>query len=1053
MLRITLLGSPHAVWQDRPLLLGRRQSRALLYRIAATGEAVPRDQLCFLLWPDEPDNAARRYLSVVLSHLKRALPVPAALVIKSDSVMLDPALAWVDAVQWSRACAAALRERRVELLQAAVEGYSGLFLDGFDLPDRPEFQAWLAGERQAIEWRFLHVLDALAETATAAGNRAAAIGAAVRYLSVDPLAEEQHRPLMRLYAAAGDRAAVERQWQQCVTALERELDVEPLPETYAVFQAVRDGRNPPVAQRSGPRLELHRADTQAAADAAPALDTPDRQRSTLPLAPNRLIGRKREVAAVSRMLAGGARLVRLTGPGGVGKTRLAIEIGHALRVHYADGVVWAALAPLHDASSVADAIAHACALPPDGNTPISGLRAWLRDKHVLLVIDNFEHLLPAAPLLAELLAAGERVQMVVTSRARLNLQGEHSLSIAPLPLPRLDALPPEAALAEQPAVALLLERAQQRAPGFTLSSANAADLAAICIRVDGLPLAIELAAARLTLLGTRQLLRRLDHRLALLAGGPRDLPPRQQTLRATIAWSCDLLPSRTQRVFAGLAIFAGGCTVEAAVAVCGAGGAALEVLADLEALIDHSLVTLAAGNTPRITLLETIREYAGERLEEGGEGETLGERQATYYRELAEVAEAGLLGPQAQRTLDQLEQEHHNLLRAWDWLLRHGDAVTLYRLTRPCFLFWFERGHWREGAEHLRRLLNQTAGDPSPARAAALVACATLLYRSGRMHEGMAYAVEGYDVAVRGNDPVIRAMAAMNLSQQAPDAEQRLRFGREAIAALRPTPQRVLLAAALSLRGDELRMRGELQEARVAYTESLALRQAVGDELGTVNPLGNLGRLALLEGDVAAAQRRFAACVALARRSGSRPAVADWLLRLGVAQVYQEQLVEGRATLEEALALARAVEHQHSVPNILAWLALLLARQGALEEARRALEQSLNAYASVFALAAETPARDTTYTERPDVLDALIAAAQVHTAGERAELAAVALGCAARLAAEQSWRIEPPLQVIAQRLEETANQSLDDADFRAWWTRGAMLGIPDVLALLTRRQG
>ena len=157
-------------------------------------------------------------------------------------------------------------------------------------------------------------------------------------------------------------------------------------------------------------------------------------------------------------------------------------------------------------------------------------------------------------------------------------------------------------------------------------------------------------------------------------------------------------------MFAGLAIFAGGCTVEAAVAVCGAGGAALEVLADLEALIDHSLVTLAAGNTPRITLLETIREYAGERLEEGGEGETLGERQATYYRELAEVAEAGLLD-QAQRTLNQLEQEHHNLLRAWDWLLRHGDAVTLYRLTRPCFLFWFERGHWREGAEHLRRLL------------------------------------------------------------------------------------------------------------------------------------------------------------------------------------------------------------------------------------------------------------------------------------------------------------------------------------------------------------
>ena len=228
------------------------------------------------------------------------------------------------------------------------------------------------------------------------------------------------------------------------------------------------------------------------------------------------------------MLAGGARLVRLTGPGGVGKTRLAIEIGHALRVHYADGVVWAALAPLHDASSVADAIAHACALPPDGNTPISGLRAWLRDKHVLLVIDNFEHLLPAAPLLAELLAAGERVQMVVTSRARLNLQGEHSLSIAPLPLPRLDALPAgsgagRAARRRLAAGARTATRAglhaqlrQRRRPCRNLHTRG---------RVAP---GHRLAAARLTLLGTRQLLRRLDYRLALLAGGPRDLPPRNK---------------------------------------------------------------------------------------------------------------------------------------------------------------------------------------------------------------------------------------------------------------------------------------------------------------------------------------------------------------------------------------------------------------------------------------------------------------------------------------------------------------------------------------------
>jgi len=408
----------------------------------------------------------------------------------------------------------------------------------------------------------------------------------------------------------------------------------------------------------------------------PPLRTLERRRTNLPTQPTALIGREKELDAIHDILGrASVRLLTLIGPGGIGKTRLALEAAAAALHDFAHGAYFVALAPIGDPTLVVATIAQTLGITERGSRPLlESLIDELRDHHLLLLLDNFEQVLEAAPQLAELLAGCPKLKLLVTSREVLHLYGEHEYAVPPLALPDRAQLPPLDRLRQYEAVRLFIERAQAAKADFAVTNESAPAVAEICYRLDGLPLAIELAA-RIKLFPPQALLARLDQRLALLTGGGRDRPARHQTIRGTIDWSYNLLDVAEQALFARLGVFVGGCTLEAATAVCNADGALpLDVTDGVASLIDKSLLRLkvGAGGEPRFLMLETIREYALERLAARGEGEALRDRHLRHYLALAEAAAPHMRGAEQIVWAERLELEHDNLRAALTWAHEHG---------------------------------------------------------------------------------------------------------------------------------------------------------------------------------------------------------------------------------------------------------------------------------------------------------------------------------------------------------------------------------------------
>ncbi len=476
-------------------------------------------------------------------------------------------------------------------------------------------------------------------------------------------------------------------------------------------------------------------------DPPASVETLPRHPHNLPSQPNVLIGRDREVAAACAfMRRSDVHLLTLTGPGGTGKTRLGLQVAAALLGDFVDGVFFVPLAPLRDPALVASTIGQSLGVrEAAGQALPAALQAYLQDKHLLLVLDNFEQVLPAAALLSDLLTAAPGLKVLVTSRATLHLSHEHQFPVSPLALPPGKHSVGVEALSQYAAVALFIHRALVVKPDFVVTPASAPALAEICQRLDGLPLAIELAAARTRLLPPQALLARLAHRLPLLTGGSRDLPARHQTLRATIEWSFDLLDASEQRLFARLAMFAGGWTVEAAERVCAGVGSGADaqvdqvaVLDGLASLRDQSLVqqepALDPEDEPRFTMLETIREYALERLAANGETEETSRRHAGYYLALAEAAEPELRGPAQGVWLTRLETEHDNLRAALHWSLESGAEETALRLGGALWRFWYMHGHLSEGRRWLEMALAKSSAVPASVQAKVFNGAGNLAY-------------------------------------------------------------------------------------------------------------------------------------------------------------------------------------------------------------------------------------------------------------------------------------------------------------------------------------
>jgi predicted ATPase len=754
--------------------------------------------------------------------------------------------------------------------------------------------------------------------------------------------------------------------------------------------------------------QTERADDRALLAAWTTADVPvptmakTAARPHLPIPPDSFVGRETELATLRVLLQRpDVRLVTLTGTGGSGKTRLALHLATGATELFAHGIYFISLAPIHDPSLVAAAIGQALGvLETDGQALIACLREELRDKQILLVLDNFEHVASAALLVAELLAAAPRLKVLVTSRLALRLHGEHVFPVPPLALPRLGyqgqhriafGADLRIKLERVPAIALFVQRAQAANPDFRLTSDNAWDVVTLCVRLDGLPLAIELAAARSTVLDPRALLERLEAThggtfMQLLSQGARDAPIRQQTLHATLTWSYDLLDPAAQRLFRRLAVFTDGGDLPAVEAVCGNLGAAVcergcpldaivrgsdqlqtgsnvEILDGLATLLDHSLLTVQSvtAGMRRFGMLETIREYAHDRLEADGELGAMQQRHAAYYLALAETAASELQGPRQVEWFARLEANNVNLCVALEWFAT-VDATSGLRLANALQGFWWVRCYLTGGRMWLERLLAQVA-EPSVLRASALSGAGLLAYRQGDyaasqefhtaslaiwrsvdQRSGIATSLDalGHVAIHRGDYALAQRLfeESLKLSQQLNDqrtiagavralglaAAHQCDYNRavplynQSLAMSRTIDDRHGIAITLSNLGDVLRCRYAYTHAAQRYAESLPLFREIGDQHGIAWGLHNLGHIALAEGDALKAAALFKESLVLCCDLGAKVGIAYGLAGMaGVAVTLGQQLRAARL-LGAVEALLAAIHGRMNAADHVAYM-------------------------------------------------------------------------------------------------------------------------------------
>ena len=851
-----VLGQVAAAGDDGPLTLGAPKQRALLAFLLLNANAVvPRDRLVDVLWGDEPPQSAVSSLQVYVHGLRKVLG-PERIERHGTGYRLQLEPEELDLARFERlveGAARALASGRApdaaEDLRRALDIWTGEPLA--DLAGEPVHGT----EAPQLEERRLRAVELRHDAALALGDHDALVPELERLIAAEPYRERfraQHalalyRSGRQVDALAAVRAARE--------LLVEELGVDPGPELQELERQIL---------RHDPLL------------AAPDAPTPALLR--LPTPPTPLVGRRLEVAAVCAQLRReDVRLVTLTGPGGAGKTRLALAAAAALGPELHDGAVFVDLASVHDPALLGSALAQALEVGDAAETVEDALMTALRERRMLLLLDNLEQLVPNVELVAALLSEAPRVRVLATSRMPLRLAAEHEYPVPPLPVPAPDTSFEE--LTANDAVRLFAARARAVDPDFQLNEENAAAVADVCGRLDGLPLAIELAAARSKLLPPEAMSRRLDRALDLLVGGPQDLPGRQRTLRATLEWSHGLLSEDERTLFSRLAVFSGGWTLETAEAVCGEDG--LDVLGTLSSLVDESLVRplRRPAGVPRFAMLETIRDYAIELLGASDEAETLRRRHGEHM--LARVEEAVAAWHAGADPQDSIfpvfDEDLDNVRAALDWAAGAGEVELEVRLAVATRWYWVLKGHLSDGRRVFDSVLSRTADAAAAVRARALVHAAIFPFRQGDVEVASAWLQESLDLyrELGDEEGIARATAELGgLAIYERDLDRAVALYEECLPLLRKQGNPSRLAVALGNLGTVAHMRGDAVTAVDYYEQAIDASRGAGDEDGVAVNLHNLGRseLALARSD--GARDALGESLAIARRLGYREVIA-----------------------------------------------------------------------------------------------------------------------------------------------------------------------------------
>jgi predicted ATPase/DNA-binding SARP family transcriptional activator len=923
--RLYLLGPLRIESEGQPVRLPTRKVEALLAYLVLHPGSHSREKLAALFWGDSPDPEARRSLRNAVHMLRHELHPD--IVMGRETVELNSDFPlWVDVLAFETHATQALIGEAPDAVTDDLDLYRGDLL--------PElYDDWVVRKRERYQRLYLDLILHLTQYARSQGEHDRVAGLARRILACDPTEEAAHRHLMFSLFVAGNRNAALKQYDQCVQVLREELDVGPAPETVALYRRIRT---------SGPPGE-----TSAAFE------------SNLPLPLTSFVGRETQVNALRQLIVPGdasihsVRLATLTGPGGCGKTRLAIEVARALAANYPDGVWWVDLAPLREEAQVPRAVARVLGVRADAETAFPDiLTGALRRQRALLVLDNCEHLVSACAGFCEmLLSACPQVQILATSREALKVPGEVNWPVPPLALPEEQAQLAGTDLAQWEGVRLFVERAHAARSDFRLTpthgpGANASAVVEVCHRLDGLPLAIELAAAQVRVLTPQEILARLADRFRLLAESNRTALPRHQTLRTTVDWSYELLTEPERLLLRRLAVFAGGWTLDAAEAVVpGEGITAEQVLAVLRRLVDKSLVVAEpAGEHTRYRLLETLREYAAEKLAQARETTIVQHRRLAYFLTLVETAEPHLRGREQLTWLQRLDEEYANLQAALEWALRRDrepdQRLAGLRLATAMTYYWTMRGLHIEGVNWLEKALAETEGAPLALRARAFYSAGYAAVWANEHLAAAAFLEQSLSAAQAAGDPDTLAqtqslLALLAALQNQPEVANRL--WQTCTVYFRANGKRWELAGSLLNQGIAACETGDYEAARCYDQESAALFRALGDHCLLASVLSHLAWIAYKQGDYAAARPLLEYRLAVGREFGFPLHLYASRCLLGEIALAEGDYTSAANWFKENLVLLRRGTWQRTVGEALQRLALLARAKGSLEMAVRLL--------------------------------------------------------------------------------------------------------------------